>query len=86
VEAVTSSLEFGVQLTIVIDLAVESDPDGTVFIGYRLVTADEVDNRKSPMSETQTAGAAMIFAAAVRAAVRHAVRHPCQHCSIHRLA
>ena len=49
-EAVALGLQVGAQLVIVIDLAVEDNPDGPVFIRQRLVTADEVDNRQTSMS------------------------------------
>ena len=37
-------LEVGAQLAIVVDLAVEDDPDGAVLVADRLVAAGEVDD------------------------------------------
>jgi len=43
-EAVAALFEIGTELAVVVDLAVEGDPDGFVFVGDGLVAAGEVDD------------------------------------------
>ena len=43
-KAVAARFELGAQLAVVINLAVEGDPDRLVFVGQRLMTAREVDD------------------------------------------
>jgi hypothetical protein len=42
------------QLKIVVNLTVTNDPDGTVFVAYRLSTTLDIDNRQSQVTQ-QTA-------------------------------
>jgi hypothetical protein len=48
---VAGGLEFGVQLAIIVDLAVVDQPDALVLIGEGLVTAFAVDDAQAPMAE-----------------------------------
>ena len=45
-EAVAARFEVGPQLAVVVDFAVEGDPDRLVFVRQRLPTGGEVDNRQ----------------------------------------
>ena len=65
--AVALRLELGAQHGVVVDLAVLHHVDGSVLIGYRLVTCHEVDDRQSPGSQPD--GPVHDRAGAVRAAV-----------------
>src|SRR4029434_3690002 len=39
------------QIAMVVNLAVENDPTGSVLVGHRLVSASSIDDRQTPMSE-----------------------------------
>jgi hypothetical protein len=67
------SLEVAKQLAVVVDLAVENDPDGAVLIEDRLVTSGQVDDREPAHPQTDTV--AEVVAVVVRAAMHHLVAH-----------
>ena len=46
-EEVAARDELAAQLDVVVDLAVEDDPDGLVLVGHRLAAAGEVDDAES---------------------------------------
>ena len=50
-EMVAARLEIAAQLAMVVDLAVEDDPDRAVFVGHRLVAAGAIDDRQTAMAE-----------------------------------
>ena len=53
-EAIAQNLEFGHQLAVVVDLTVEDNAHGTVFIEQGLLAGGQVDDGKAPMSQRQT--------------------------------
>jgi hypothetical protein len=54
VEAVTAGTQVVAQLAIVVDFAVEDDPDRAVFIANRLMTAREVDDAQPSHPQRDT--------------------------------
>jgi hypothetical protein len=74
--AVTALLEPRPQFGVVVNLAVEHDPDGAVLIRHRLVAGGDVDDRQTSMRQTD--GAIDEQPLAVRAAMPHDVAHPRQ--------
>ena len=58
---------------VVVDLAVERHPDRLVFVGQRLVTAGQVDDAQTPVSEGAAGG--QVQACAVGPAMGHDVAH-----------
>ena len=71
---VTPRLEAGPKLGMVVDLAVENDPDSPVLVAHRLLAAADVHDRKAPMC--QPGAAVDDQPLSVRPAVRDAVAHP----------
>jgi hypothetical protein len=53
-EAVTRSLESLPELRKIVDLAVENDPNGLVFVGKRLPSSIDVDNAEAPVPESDS--------------------------------
>jgi hypothetical protein len=51
-ESVTEFFQERLELTVVVNLAVENDPDGSVFVVDGLMTARKIDNRESPGAES----------------------------------
>jgi hypothetical protein len=47
----TCSLEIRAHVRVVVDFSVKGDPDVARFVGQRLMTAREIDNAQSAMSE-----------------------------------
>ena len=43
-QAMTALLQIGAQLEVIVNLAVEDDMDGAVFVGDGLMTAGEIDD------------------------------------------
>src|SRR5262249_2995921 len=54
-EPVSPRLETGPQIPVVVDLAVEHDPDRAVLVGQRLMTADQVDDAEAAHPEANRA-------------------------------
>jgi hypothetical protein len=50
-ETVTRSLESLPELRKIVDLAVENDPNGLVFVGKRLPSSIDVDNAETTVAE-----------------------------------
>jgi len=73
-EGMTSLLEISAQLAIVIDFAVQDYGDAVVFVEYRLLSGDEVDDCEPPHSERDTCGDEQALG------VRAAMSHPLAHC------
>jgi hypothetical protein len=48
-------LEFGAQFREIVNLAVENDPNGSVFVKNRLVAARQVDDAQAPHSKAGSA-------------------------------
>ena len=61
------------QFLVVVDLAVEDDPHGTVLIGYRLVAGGEVDDAEAPHADG--AAAIDVEALVVGTAMANLVAH-----------
>src|SRR5712692_1246286 len=72
-ERVAGRAEMTRQLLIVVDAAVEGDPDAAVFVGERLPPAFRIDDRQTPMPEPNRA--VKIHAFTVRAPMRKDPRH-----------
>src|SRR6476660_3495767 len=75
VERVTRPLEIGAQLLKVVDLAVEHDPDGAVFVVNRLMAGGEIDDAQAPHAECDTVvdPDALVVGAAMTDHVAHSV-------------
>ena len=72
-EDVSALLEVVPQLAVVVDLAVEDDPDRAVFVGHRLMPALEVDDAQPAHAERDAVSE--IHALIVRAAVHDGRAH-----------
>ncbi len=66
-------LELGAQIRVVVDLAVEDDLDGAVFVAKRLRPRRQVDDAQSPVPErgTLVAPDARVIGPAVRDYIAH---------------
>ena len=73
-KAMTARLELAPQLAKVVDLAVEDDPDAAVFVGDRLVSPADVDDREAAHGEADMARI-LVTAVAVRAPVHDRLVH-----------
>ncbi len=74
-------LQRGAQLRMVVDFAIENDPDVMIFVGQRLVSALDVDDAKPPHGQTD-----ILFdeeALVVRPAMHDAAVHARQHVAFH---
>jgi len=73
---VAAGNELSAHLAVVIDLAIEGDPNGTVFVRERLVATGKIDDAESPVAEPDIAvnGCALV----VRAAMDHRVQRGLQ--------
>ena len=75
-EPVALGLEARAQLGVVVDLAVEGDPDRAVLVGHRLVPGRrQVDDRQPPVAEHHAPVGRLPQAGVVGAAVGHGVAH-----------
>jgi hypothetical protein len=74
-EAVAAAFEIGTKFLEVVDLAIEDDPDGTVFIEDGLMTAGNVDNAEAGHAEAGTIlrEDALIVGAAMNDGLTHPV-------------
>src|SRR5690606_28219862 len=72
-EVVTARFEITAQFGMVVDLAVEGDPDGVVLVGNRLVAALKVDDAQS--AKTKAAGATDEAAVVVGTAMGDGLLH-----------
>ena len=72
-EAMAAGLELAAELAMVVDLAVEDDPDRAVFVGHRLLAAGPVDDRQAPVTEARPRGVKV--AAAIGSAMVQPVGH-----------
>src|SRR5215813_9509106 len=73
-----ATLELVSQLTEVVDLAVENDPDHLLGIRHRLMAAGEIDDREAPEPEAERAGEEVPFV--IGPAVRD---RPCHGLDVH---
>ena len=71
---VTSSGQLGAQLEIVVDFAVEHDLHRSIFVGYRLPAAGDVDDAEPP--HAQADGVVHEKSVRVRSSMDQRVRHP----------
>ena len=67
-------LELGGELPVVVDLAVERDPDTAVLVRERLLSGRHIDDAQAGVAEPDTGCAAL--AGAVRTAMRDRRPHP----------
>ena len=81
-EAMAERFELRPNLSEVVDLAVEDDPDCPVLVGQRLIAGGEIDDAETPMAEAD-AGADE-EAVGVRSPVRDDRCHRCQTLAIDR--
>ena len=72
-EAVAARDQLAAQLDVVVDLAVEDDPDALVFVGERLAPAGEIDDAESGGDRGRPG--AQVIAVIVGAAVRDQLGH-----------
>jgi len=82
-ECVATLFESGLDFAVVVDFAVEGDPDGFVFVGEGLVAATEIDDGESSLAEDGTGGAlgkirdaGIVETAIIRTAMDEDVGHP----------
>src|SRR3990172_8764586 len=75
-EAMAAAGELLAQRAVVVDLAVQDEPQRAVFVGERLLAAFEVDDAQA--AEAQAGVGAREEAVAVRAAVAEGGRHPAE--------
>src|ERR1022692_1401672 len=69
--------EIALQLAVVVDLAVGNQPEGTVLVGERLMSAREIDNGQPPHPKRyRTVGVSTLI---VRAAMDGPLAHAAQH-------
>src|SRR5205807_9702390 len=73
-EGVPVGLELGGELPVVVDLAVERDPDATVLVGERLLSGRHIDDAETGVSEPDASFAAL--SGAVRTAMCDRRPHP----------
>ena len=73
-ELMAAGLELAAQFAVVIDFAVEDDPDGSVFVGHRLLASGPVDDGQSPVTESEPRSVKV--AAAIGSPVAQAFGHP----------
>src|SRR5262245_59216820 len=73
-QLVASGFEQIAQLLVVVDLAVEHDPNGSVFVRNRLVAVVQIDDAEAPHAEGNAVG--QVDAFVVWSAVDHGVAHP----------
>src|SRR2546427_466569 len=77
-EAMTSFLQLGLKLAVVVDLAVEDGPDRAVLVGHRLVTGGrEVDDAEPRVQEGCLRPS--LRGASVRAAMTKRLEHALAH-------
>ena len=81
-KGVSAFLEIIAELTIVVDLAVQNNGDGFVFIEGGLFASDKIDDREAAHSEGGAIGDKQPFR--VRATVYHALTHGVKEFSIAR--
>src|ERR1700754_425033 len=84
VELVTELFQLLAQFEVVVDLAVEDDPRGTVLVVNRLLTAFQVDDREPAHPEAN--GAINVKTVVVRPAMANRVAHARQQLFVNRLA
>jgi hypothetical protein len=53
-KAMSTRFEVRSQLAVVVDLAIEDDPNGFIFIGQRLMTGAQIDDRQPPKSQCRS--------------------------------
>src|SRR2546426_9691432 len=80
----TARAEIGGQLPVVVDLAVEHDPDGAIFVADRLVARLQVDDAQAAHPQTRTGP--QIKALVVRTTVHQGRAHGAQLIERHRLS
>jgi hypothetical protein len=86
-EGVAAALEVGPQILEVVDLAIEDDPHGAVFVRHRLVAAGEVDDRQAPEAEAEAGAAAAVLdvhAGIIGSPVLQDVRHAAENFAVDR--
>src|SRR5262247_2450090 len=72
-ENVTFGGKIPPQLPVIIDLAVERDPDTLVLIAQRLVAARQVDDRKPAVTQSDSGGC--VDSTIIRSTVPYGVEH-----------
>jgi hypothetical protein len=72
-QCVPAPLEIAPQLLVVVDLAVEDDPDGPVFVRDRLGAVIEIDDAEAPHADRHAV--ADVHTLIVRASMRHDAAH-----------
>jgi hypothetical protein len=73
-ENVTMPCQFGLQFFVIINLAVEYNPNRFPGVGHWLMAASQVNNRKPPESEAKRA--IVKITAVIRTSMKHRPGHP----------
>src|SRR5258705_6469069 len=81
-EPMPPSDQVGSELPVVVDLAIEDDPDAAVLVADGLVAAREVDDAEAAHPHAE--GTGQVASSAVRAAVDQDVGHPLQDIGVNR--
>ena len=71
------------KFTIIVNLAIEDDPDSLVFIGHGLLPPSQVNNRQAAHSKTNVA--LTVDALIIRASMGHHLAHLLDACLNYRL-
>jgi hypothetical protein len=71
-ELVAARQEIRTEIAVIINFAVERDPDGLVLIGDGLVTARQIDDAQAAVSQAH--GSIQVKALIIRPSMRHRVR------------
>jgi hypothetical protein len=71
---VTQRLQLLAQSRVVVDFAVENNPDGTIFVAERLMAGRKIDNAQAPHADSYGAGG--VNSLIVRSAMDHGGTHP----------
>src|SRR5205823_1208324 len=82
-ESMAGLLQGGSDLREVIDLAVEDHPDGSIFIGERLIAGGQVDDAEASMAQADAASD--VKAVRIGPAMRDHPRHRAQALTVERL-
>src|ERR1700738_4123200 len=71
--AVATTFQIGADRRVIIDLAVEDDPNGSILVRHRLMSTAQVDNTEAP--ETEGNGTIQVVPGVVRSAVEELPSH-----------
>src|SRR5215475_6835583 len=71
--SMAARFQLGTQVAVVVDFAVENDPDAVVFVRHRLATAAQIHNGQTTVSQPDAV--AQIQSRVIRPSMRQSVTH-----------